>query len=46
MKIAKPKIIVIQHFKGTVKQTEMFKKIFLAQAEKKLKSNGRKSDTQ
>lgn len=44
MKIDKPKIIIIPHFKGTVKQTEMFKKIILAQAEKKLKDN--KSETQ
>ena len=39
MKIAKPKIIVVPHFKGKIKQTEMFKKIILAQAEKKLKED-------
>lgn len=39
MKIAKPKIVVIRHFKGKVKQTEIFKRIFTAQAEKKLKDN-------
>ena len=39
MKAFKPKIIVVPHFSGTSKQTEVFKRIFTAQAEKKLKDN-------
>lgn len=42
MKAFKPKIIVVPHFNGTSKQTEIFKRIFTAQAEKKLKDNENK----
>lgn len=38
MKAFKPKIVVVPHFNGTSKQT-IFKRIFTAQAEKKLKNN-------
>lgn len=38
MKAFKPKIVVVPHFGGTSKQTEIFKRIFTAQAEKKMKN--------
>lgn len=46
MKAFKPKIIVVPHFSGTSKQTEIFKRIFTAQAEKKLKDNEYKETKQ
>ncbi len=46
MKAFKPKIIVIPHFSSTSKQTEVFKRIFTAQAEKKLKDNEDKETKQ
>ncbi len=46
MKAFKPKIIVIPHFSGTSKQTEIFKRIFTAQAEKKMKDNEHKKTKQ
>ncbi|MCM1166627.1 MAG: hypothetical protein NC401_11530 [Ruminococcus sp.] len=41
MKAFKPKIIVVPHFNSTSKRTEIFKRIFTAQAEK-LKDNENK----
>lgn len=43
MKAFKPKIIVVPHFSGTSKQTEVFKRIFTATAEKKLKDKETKT---
>lgn len=48
MKAFKPKIVVVPHFNGTSKQTEIFKRIFTAQAEKKMNNKeykGTRKDT-
>jgi len=46
MKAFKPEIIVVPHFSGTSKQTDVFKRIFTAQAEEKLKDNEYKETKQ
>ncbi len=42
MKITKPKIIIIPHYSGSQKPTEVFKRVIADQIEKKLSKNKNK----
>ena len=44
MKISKPKIIIIPHYSGSQKHTEVFKRVITNQIEKKLNNSESKSN--